>query len=65
MKCGTILPLKLLKFEFCCAANMLNRSRCVADDCSDETRCECRLLTRAEVLRLDKSLQPSFAKGYM
>ncbi|EJD74846.1 pre-SET domain-containing protein family protein [Loa loa] len=35
------------------------------DDCADETRCECRLLTRSEVLRLDKSLQPSFAKGYM
>ncbi|KAK6102202.1 SET domain family protein [Brugia pahangi] len=35
------------------------------DDCVDETRCECRLLTRSEVLRLDKSLQPSHAKGYM
>ncbi|CAG9536768.1 unnamed protein product [Cercopithifilaria johnstoni] len=35
------------------------------DDCADETRCECRLLTRSEVLRLDKSLQPSYAKGYM
>uniref|UniRef100_A0A1I8EWK4 Pre-SET domain-containing protein family protein n=1 Tax=Wuchereria bancrofti TaxID=6293 RepID=A0A1I8EWK4_WUCBA len=35
------------------------------DDCADETRCECRLLTRSEVLRLDKSLQPLHAKGYM
>uniref|UniRef100_A0A915PJZ3 SET domain-containing protein n=1 Tax=Setaria digitata TaxID=48799 RepID=A0A915PJZ3_9BILA len=35
------------------------------DDCADETRCECRLLTRSEVLRLDKSLQPSSAVGYM
>ncbi|KAM3723209.1 Histone-lysine N-methyltransferase met-2 [Dirofilaria immitis] len=38
---------------------------CSGCTCIDETRCECRLLTRSEVLRLDKSLQPSFAKGYM
>ncbi|VDK77404.1 unnamed protein product [Onchocerca ochengi] len=47
-----------ISFDFCSGCTCI-------DDCADETRCECRLLTRAEVLRLDKSLQPSFAQGYM
>ncbi|VDN01400.1 unnamed protein product [Thelazia callipaeda] len=47
-----------ISMDFCCGCTC-------TDDCADESRCECRLLTRAEVLRLDKSLQPSSAIGYM
>lgn len=55
-----IFPQRLKNFSFWNLSYFFQQ-----DDCADETRCECRLLTRSEVLRLDKSLQPSFAKGYM
>ncbi|VDM40724.1 unnamed protein product [Toxocara canis] len=35
-----------------------------SDDCANESKCECRQLTRIEISRLAKSLQPLTVRGY-